>query len=67
LQNFTYDRTFAEAPSAQSDGAWRELFPTKGGFFKNPKLAPGLSGLAVFHQLHCLVRGVKVLCDSLRY
>ncbi|CRG92118.1 hypothetical protein PISL3812_09173 [Talaromyces islandicus] len=51
---FTYNRTFAEVPSDESNAAWETLFPTRGGFFKHPQLAPDRSGLAVFHQLHCL-------------
>lgn len=42
-------------PSDESNAAWETLFPARGGFFKHPQLAPDRSGLAVFHQLHCLV------------
>ncbi|KAI9729791.1 MAG: hypothetical protein M1818_008405 [Claussenomyces sp. TS43310] len=53
-RDFTYNRTFAEAPSAHSDGAWEELFPTQGGFFTHPTRGSERWGLALFHQLHCL-------------
>lgn len=52
---FEYDRIYAEVPTNESNAAWKEIFPARGGFFQHPQLAPGGSGLAVFHQLHCLV------------
>jgi len=53
-QTYQYNRTFAEPPSVATDQAWDEMFPLYGGFFQHPKFAPQRSGLAVFHQLHCL-------------
>lgn len=53
---FKYDRMYGERPSNSTDQAWGDLFPEQGGFFKHPDLAPKRSALAVFHQLHCLVR-----------
>ena len=52
---FQYNETFGDAPSEMTDLAWAELFPSQGGLFKNPELAPERSALSVFHQLHCLV------------
>lgn len=52
---FRYNRTFAGPPSEVTDAAWDSLFPTHGGFFVHPELAPKRSALSVFHQLHCLV------------
>jgi hypothetical protein len=60
LNMFTYNRTFAEVPSNESNAAWETLFPARGGFFKHPQLAPDGSGLAVFHQLHCLVVAIVI-------
>lgn len=56
FQVFRYDRTFGDRPSNKSDEAWHALFPEQGGFFRHPKLAPKRSALAVYHQLHCLVK-----------
>jgi len=53
-QIFTYNRLFAERPNITSDKAWLDLFPSQGGFFQHPELAPTRSTFAVFHQLHCL-------------
>jgi len=52
---FKYERLFGEKPSNDSNSAWDELFPKRGGFFSHPKIAPQRSAYAVFHQLHCLV------------
>ncbi|KAF7864304.1 uncharacterized protein EAF02_010272 [Botrytis sinoallii] len=54
LQTFEYNRTFGEPPSNVSDEAWRSVFPSHGGFFKHPRLAPERSAFSVYHQLHCL-------------
>ncbi|KAF2258863.1 hypothetical protein CC78DRAFT_503967 [Lojkania enalia] len=51
---FRYHRLFAEPPNSTTDKAWLSLFPTQGGFFKHPVLAPKRSTFAVFHQIHCL-------------
>ena len=53
---FHYDERFGSFPSNKSNDAWAEIFPTQGGFFKHPSLAPKRSAFSVFHQLHCLVR-----------
>jgi len=52
---FTYNPLFGSKPSNESDEAWEELFPKRGGFFNHPVIAPKRSAYAVFHQLHCLV------------
>ena len=54
-QLFTYNRTFSNPPSVETNQAWTDLFPARGGFFTHPTLAPDLSVVAVFHQLHCIV------------
>ncbi|KAJ5245944.1 hypothetical protein N7468_000927 [Penicillium chermesinum] len=40
----------------RSEEAWNALMPIGRGFVHHPHLAPFISGIAVFHQLHCLVR-----------
>ncbi|RAH69803.1 uncharacterized protein BO66DRAFT_392197 [Aspergillus aculeatinus CBS 121060] len=49
-----YNSTFSQHPSPETDAAWASLFPKGVGFVKHPTLAPELSGLVVFHALHCL-------------
>ncbi|PVH96580.1 hypothetical protein DM02DRAFT_617124 [Periconia macrospinosa] len=51
---FTYNRTYAERPSPETDAAWESIFPPKGGFFSDSIIAPTGASLAVYHQLHCL-------------
>ncbi|KAF2243059.1 hypothetical protein BU26DRAFT_437938, partial [Trematosphaeria pertusa] len=53
-RSFQYESIFAERPNITTDRAWLGSFPTQGGFFKHPQLAPDRSTFAVFHQLHCL-------------
>lgn len=53
-QIWIYNRTFSEAPSDLSDSSWQSLFPRGVGFVQNPEIAPEISGISVFHQLHCL-------------
>ncbi|MCJ1367573.1 hypothetical protein MMC16_006707 [Acarospora aff. strigata] len=48
-----YNRTFTE-PGPESDAAWDSMFPLGVGFVRHPQISPKLSGLAVFHQLHCV-------------
>lgn len=55
-RTFHYDPLFGSAPTNATNAAWHSLFPTQGGFFKHPDLAPARSAFAVYHQLHCLVR-----------
>lgn len=49
-----YNRTFSQPPSPESDAAWASMFPEGVGFVKHPKISPELSGVAVFHELHCV-------------
>ncbi|KAF7903118.1 hypothetical protein EAE99_012144 [Botrytis elliptica] len=53
-KTFVYNQTYGEKPSNQTDAAWESLFPSQGGYFQHPTLAPHRSALSVFHQLHCL-------------
>ena len=66
-QLFIYNRTFANPPSATTNQAWTDLFPTRGGFLVHPMLAPNLSVVAVFHQLHCIVGYILVQETSRTY
>ena len=52
---FEMKPVFGDKPSKESNAAWGELFPVRGGFFNHPTIAPKRSAYAVFHQLHCLV------------
>ncbi|KAF2466311.1 uncharacterized protein BDR25DRAFT_237348, partial [Lindgomyces ingoldianus] len=52
--NFHYNRAFSYPPDAKTDAAWGSIFPRGFGFIQHPVLAPNQSGIAVFHQLHCL-------------
>ncbi|OCL07610.1 hypothetical protein AOQ84DRAFT_408592, partial [Glonium stellatum] len=54
ILSFSYNRTFAEAPSPETDAAWESIFPPHGGFFNDKEMAPTGASLAVYHQLHCL-------------
>jgi hypothetical protein len=50
-----FNKTFPQRPNDESDSAWASLFPEKLGFVQHPELAPNVAGIAVFHELHCLV------------
>ena len=52
---FEYDRMYSSSPSNETNRAWIDLFPSNSGFIEHPVLAPNLSVVAVFHQLHCIV------------
>lgn len=56
MYTFSYNHTFAARPSLESNSAWESIFPPHGGFFSDTKLAPHGASLAVYHQLHCVVR-----------
>ena len=50
-----FNKAFPQRPNEESDVAWANLFPEKLGFVQHPELAPNVAGIAVFHELHCLV------------
>ncbi|KAL3467935.1 hypothetical protein BJX64DRAFT_282824 [Aspergillus heterothallicus] len=52
--DFEYNVDFANETSAATDERWKSLFPSRGGFFQHPAIAPSRSAFAVYHQLHCL-------------
>ncbi|KAJ5998327.1 hypothetical protein N7451_006137 [Penicillium sp. IBT 35674x] len=51
---FEHDLLFSERPTPESEAAWNSLIPVGRGFVHHPEIAPFISNLAVFHQLHCL-------------
>ncbi|MCJ1330825.1 hypothetical protein MMC10_007512 [Thelotrema lepadinum] len=55
LTVFEYNQTFSLEPSNITNAAWDSLSPEPvHGFVHHPSLAPYVSTLSVFHQLHCL-------------
>ncbi|KAL2827693.1 hypothetical protein BJY01DRAFT_228955 [Aspergillus pseudoustus] len=54
-----HDLTFSQRPNAETEKAWADIIPAGRGFIQHPKLAPAVSGLTVFHQLHCLHTIIK--------
>ncbi|KAL2796246.1 hypothetical protein BJX66DRAFT_336260 [Aspergillus keveii] len=51
---FYQNGTFTQRPDTEEDRAWDDLVPVGRGFVQHPQLAPDVSALTVFHQLHCL-------------
>ncbi|KAF7867203.1 hypothetical protein EAF04_005286 [Stromatinia cepivora] len=58
-ETWVYNRTFSGPPSNETELAWRSIFPKGRGFIHHPSLAPNISGIAVFHELHCL-NGIRL-------
>ncbi len=54
-QVWQHNLTFSQSPTLESESAWASTVPVGRGFIHHPELAPFISGIAVFHQLHCLV------------
>ncbi|MCJ1326859.1 hypothetical protein MMC10_003525 [Thelotrema lepadinum] len=52
-QIMKYNHSYAIS-SPEADIAWDAMFPDGLGFVKHPVVATELSGLAVFHELHCV-------------
>ena len=71
-KTFTYNHTFAGAPSPETSRAWESLYPSMcfrvlhvllpnmveegRGFINDPEHRLEAVGVSLFHQLHCLVR-----------
>ncbi|KAL2859642.1 hypothetical protein BJX68DRAFT_262065 [Aspergillus pseudodeflectus] len=49
-----HNLTFTQRPDAEAEQALGDLVPVGRGFVQHPELAPAVSTLTVFHQLHCL-------------
>ena len=55
-----WDSMFPSKPWTLSHAASHSYFKAEGvGFVKHPELSPNLSGLAIFHELHCVVSNPK--------
>lgn len=50
-----HNLTFTQSPSPESEAAWNSIIPVGRGFVHHDQLAPFVSNIAVFHQLHCMV------------
>lgn len=50
-----FNGSFPRAASPTTDALWDSLFPSKFGFVQHPIISPDVSGIAMFHELHCLV------------
>lgn len=55
-ETFQYNESFATPPPQEGgqEPVWDSLIPNGLGYVKHPTLAPNLSVISVFHQLHCL-------------
>ncbi|RAL12391.1 uncharacterized protein BO97DRAFT_424480 [Aspergillus homomorphus CBS 101889] len=51
---WSHNYTFSQRPNPESEEAWRSLIPVGRGFVHHLELAPFISSISVFHQLHCL-------------
>ncbi|KAE8314739.1 hypothetical protein BDV41DRAFT_575395 [Aspergillus transmontanensis] len=49
-----HNLTFSQRPTPESEAAWNSIIPVGRGFIHHPEIAPFISNIAVFHQLHCL-------------
>ena len=54
IQVWAHNLTFSQAPTPESEAAWNSLIPVGRGFIHQPEIAPFISNIAVFHQMHCL-------------
>lgn len=55
-QVWQHNLTFSQKPTLESERAWSSIIPVGRGFIHHKEVAPFISNIAVFHQLHCLVR-----------
>ena len=55
-QVWQHNLTFSQKPTLESERAWSSIIPVGRGFIHHQEVAPFISNIAVFHQLHCLVR-----------
>ncbi|KAM0803847.1 hypothetical protein BDR22DRAFT_787895, partial [Usnea florida] len=53
-QVWQHNLTFSQKPTPESERAWGSIIPVGRGFIHDKKLAPFISNIAVYHQLHCL-------------
>lgn len=50
-----HNLTFTQEPSPESEAAWASIIPSGRGFVHHAQLAPFISNIALYHELHCLV------------
>ena len=55
-QVWQHNLTFSQKPTLESERAWDSIIPVGRGFIHHKEVAPFISNIAVYHQLHCLVR-----------
>ena len=55
ISTWHHNTTFSQKPTVDSELAWNSIVPVGRGFIHHPDLAPFISNIAVFHQIHCLV------------
>jgi hypothetical protein len=55
VEVWEHNLTFSQAPTAESEAAWASVIPVGRGFIHHDEIAPFISNIAAFHQLHCLV------------
>ncbi|CAI6312387.1 unnamed protein product [Periconia digitata] len=53
-QKWHHNLTFTQKPDDEAEAAWGSIIPVGRGFITHPQLAPDVSNIAVFHQIHCL-------------
>jgi len=53
-QVWQHNVTYSQFPTLDSENAWNALAPVGRGFITHPRIAPFVSNIAAFHQLHCL-------------
>ncbi|KAF1969963.1 hypothetical protein BU23DRAFT_475151, partial [Bimuria novae-zelandiae CBS 107.79] len=65
VKQFHHNLTFTQKPSPESEAAWSSIIPVGRGFITHPQLAPFISNIALYHQLHCLHAVVVAYYDAL--
>ncbi|KAI0867572.1 hypothetical protein GGS24DRAFT_515175 [Hypoxylon argillaceum] len=63
--SWQHNLTFTQIPSPSSEAAWNSIIPIGRGFVHHSQLAPFISNIAVFHQLHCLHAVIVGYYDAL--
>ncbi|KAI8950687.1 hypothetical protein F4801DRAFT_548033 [Xylaria longipes] len=63
--SWQHNLTFTQRPSPSSEAAWNSIIPAGRGFVHHSQLAPFISNIAVFHQMHCLHAVIVAYYDAL--
>lgn len=61
IRYWQHNLTFSQAPTSESEAAWNSMVPLGRGFIHQPTIAPFISNIAAFHELHCLVQYLFLL------